>query len=502
MKRAWLLAPTLFTLTFGACVGDTPSTNNGTSGNSADAANGSSGTSGTSSGNLPGDASNDGPNGCAEPATCSASSLVQCGAVVDECALGCVSEANGARCRSFDPTGALKSNELRLDGLNDLVLNDDYVFDTDTGAVQRIGADGQRTELRAANEGDAASVGAGIGYRRLSDRGVFFFRSLRVDAGVPRNVRGALPLTVVADSITIPGQWILPCGRAGGGSFEAPGLGAGGAGQAGTLPAPYVGGGGGAGHAIGGGIGLETTNKPISNKLSGAPGAAGVAYGGLPFEPLLGGSLGGLTSAEGTEAGRGGAALQLIARQNILVGGSDAVAAGISVGGCGGKTPLAYSGGGGGGSGGTLLLEAPTIRLERGALLAANGGAGGASAVPESSLDPAPENDPAGAAVSHLGPGDGALSIQAAGSPPTESLDYYFGGRGGSAATPEVGQLAAVASSYWVRGSERRASGPGGGGSYGYIHLISKDGSAFREPSAATSPSAAPYFALSTLVIE
>ena len=439
--------------------------------------------------------------GCTTPPSCSEGSLVQCAIIVEECSLGCIDEATGSRCRSFDPTGTPKSTELRLTDLDDFILNDDYVFDTDTGVVQRIGADGALSPLREANASEVPEVSAGIGYRRYGDRAAFYFKSLQVDAGVPRNFIGRLPLTIIANTVNVRGRWFLPCGALGGGTLLAPGLGAGAPGQQGTISLDRVGGGGGAGHAIAGGNGLYTT---VMN-TQGPPGAPGVAYGGLPFEPLYGGSMGGPVTASATEAGRGGAALQLIALSEVIVGGGATTTSGISVGGCGGKTPVSRSGGAGGGSGGTLLIESPSIRLERGAILAANGGGGGASVVPEA-LETLAANEPAGTANPHLSANDGTLGSDGAGSDPGNTLDYVQGGRGGSANTADTASISAKETSYWRVGSNRpnaQVSGPGGGGSHGYIQLRTKDGTlTFREPSVQTSPQVAPYFDLQPLVLQ
>lgn len=503
LKRIWPTVPVFGAFLYAACVSEATDTMlRAPEGNPDGAASSSGASSGASSGVT--DGSVDAPPGCTEPATCSANELLRCGATVEQCALGCIDESGGSRCRSFDPVGTPRGSELRLDGLEPLVLDDDYVFDTDTGAVSRIGADGSRAPLREANASEGPSVSAGIGYRRYADRAVFYFRSLTVQAGVPRNFVGTRPLTIVADTVHVRGRWFLPCGRLGGGSLLSPGLGAGAAGEQGSLPAPQTGGGGGAGHATAGGTALKGTAGADASRVEGAPGAPGPAYGGMPFEPLLGGSLGGPTSASGLEAGGGGAALQLIALREIVVGGGEATVSGVSVGGCGGHTPMEFGGGSGGGSGGTLLLEAPSIRLERNAVLAANGGGGGAAASPDGVATPT-FDEPAGTADAHLAPNDGALSTEGAGrDPDNQSMAYVYGGLGGSAATPTPHDLRAKATPYWTSASDRgRVSGPGGGGSHGFVYLFTRSGAlTVQDATAATSPSAAPFFAVGSLVLE
>lgn len=484
-----------------ACVGDSPAGVSSPTENEA----GSSSSSSSSGSNAGVDAAP-----CEAPAVCTGKSLVRCGQTIEECALECVDQSGGSRCRSFDPSGPLTGTDLRVDGVADLTLNDDYVFDTDTGAVQRIGADGSRAPFRAANATEAPAVAQGIGYRRYADRAVFFFKTLGIKAGTPRNFVGALPLSVVATDIEVAGIWTLPCGRLGGGGGPVGGAGMGQAGTSVVADDPRQGGGGGAGHALNGGVGYATIAQvppydgpPVYG--TGSPGTPGLAYGGPPFAPLLGGSRGGAALTVGIPAplgfGEGGAALQLIAVHAISFGPTGGKV-GVSVGGCGGTQSHPSGGGGGGGSGGTLLVEAPSVRLESGAILAANGGGGGASSLPETDAGAGTfDADPAGTGDPHLKPNDAQLSVDGAGN---ELLDDSCGPTGGKGGAANQTNLSAPTSTYLVNcGGRGRARGGGGGASFGYVHVWTGTGSFdVLDPGARTSPNAAPYFAVERVIAE
>lgn len=197
---------------------------------------------------------------------------------------------------------------------------------------------------------------------------VLFVRALEVTA--PVTITGAAALIVVADDrIAVRGSLDLHAV----GSAPGPGAltGGAGAGHSGILFKDSQrdilmssgGGGGSYGRAGAEGGSRDATLAP--------PGLGGAVYGGSASDPLVGGSPGGNGGAA-SGAGGGGGALQLSAA------GSIEIAAAINAGGGGGTgNGIGEGGGGGGGAGGEILLEAPSITMVRGGVLAANGGGGG-----------------------------------------------------------------------------------------------------------------------------
>jgi hypothetical protein len=104
------------------------------------------------------------------------------------------------------------------------------------------------------------------------------------------------------------------------------------------------------------------------------------------LDPIHGGSGGGLGGLGGVrQGGAGGGAVQVTSYTSIQFAnpmaantcGAWASGAGGAGGAPGGSGPR---GGGGGGSGGAILIEAPTVDIRLGVVLAANGGGGGAGA--------------------------------------------------------------------------------------------------------------------------
>jgi len=424
-----------------ACVGDDPSAG---SGNDPDASPGAS--SGAPSGSSGAQA--DGSATCTAPNTCDGASLVRCdGVALGVCALGC---ANGA-CTSFDPTGPLGAEELSTFGLDDVVLDDNLVFDTDDGSVYVVDSSGALAPLRAANTTPTEyEASAGIGYRRAADRGIFFFDSFEVRHGTRRNFRGALGLTIMARrSVVVNGVWTLPCGALGAlTSGDAPGKDAG------------FGGGGGGGHVTKGGDGRASCTPVYEGSSEAercAEGGEG-GPGGAPVPPttdwaLVGGGRGGNSGV--TLGGGGGAAVQLVSQGLVTIGpGTADATAGINVGGCGGVS----NGLGGGGAGGMLIVEAPVLNFLANAGIAANGGAG------------APASPPAGEILAS----DGQLSKTAWATSPNAVGCSAQGGHGGAdtvlpANAPANPDPSCGTAPYFS------LPGGGGGGSVGRVHVVTRN---------------------------
>lgn len=209
------------------------------------------------------------------------------------------------------------------------------------------------------------------------------------------------------------------------------------------------GGGGGAGD-----VGGDGTNG--AGDQAGVHGAAGAKVPGASFSPLRGGcrgGAGGRADGNGTaaEPGRGGGALQISTNAKITVtfGGSLDAAGRGGVGASG-----AHHGAGGGGSGGSIFLEGPTVQLDLGAHLCADGGSGG---------------EGGGNGVSGNSGNAGACS--GAGGASTSDTFLSVGGNGGSG-------------SYWLSpaggnagGASGSGGGGGGGGAVGWIRVSSPSSS-------------------------
>lgn len=419
---------------------------------------------------------------CQEAPHCEGDVVTACdGAAVETCASGCVEVGGSARCRSFDPSGPLTADELHPAGVESLVLDDNFLFDTDTGEVLLQATDGTTSPRRAPNAGDAFEVIDGIGYRRAADRGIFYFDTLTVRRGTPRNFVGTRPLAIVARAeIAVVGEWHLPCGKLGGGTVvDASSGGDGKAPDAGAED-PSPGGAGGGGHATAGGRGASSCNPnyfgtgEATNCSVAPPGEAGQLKTHEPWL-LVGGSKGGNSRGGG---GAGGAAAQLVSGGRIVIGpGTANVLAGVSVGGCGG------SGTAGGGAGGTLVLESPVMIAGALSALAANGGGGGS------------------AAIGGTGPGNGRLSRAGAPGGSGGSSCSGTGGMGGAEDNTVLGAPGATPSqSSCANYPYYTFTGGGGGGAVGTLYIVTTD-AAFseRDPSFFASPSAHASFAPLTL---
>ncbi len=193
---------------------------------------------------------------------------------------------------------------------------------------------------------------------------------LTLPSGVLLRAVGPNPLVfVVRGAVSIAGRIsVSASGATPGAGAPSCGVGLGGAVPDVNLP---QGGGGGGGFGLPGGRG---------SWWDGGWTPGGQVEGEDSLVPLRGGCAGGSVARSSPVAGgAGGGALQISASTELVLQGPGR----LTAGGGGGGTYLAMpgqtpnSGGGGGGSGGAILLEAPSIRLQSGSVVAANGGGGG-----------------------------------------------------------------------------------------------------------------------------
>jgi hypothetical protein len=162
-------------------------------------------------------------------------------------------------------------------------------------------------------------------------------------------------------------------------------------------------------------------------KNSGATVGSGSLPSGTPdLIPLRGGASGG--GGASSQGGGGGAGLQLVAGGTFKM----TMASYINVGGGGGGYGVT---GGGGGAGGALLIEASSITLDMGSVLAANGGGGGGSgAALDVGKNGGTDGVPAagGAGTGMGGPGSGTSMMDAVGADPPLGEGVAGGGGGGA----------------------------------------------------------------------
>jgi hypothetical protein len=187
-------------------------------------------------------------------------------------------------------------------------------------------------------------------------------------------------------------------------------------------------------------------------------GDSGVSLGGngstqqndAAATPLRGGCRGG-TGSDGAvfNRGRGGGAIQIVSRTQVVLGSTGVVSANAT----GGGGSLSASGdNAGGGAGGTILLEAPIVTMGSASIFAANGGGGGCT--------------------NGLGNPGQRSSTPATGCSP--SVAGGKGGDGGAGASgPQVGTANA-------------SNGGGGGGAYGRVRINTAQ--TFMQGSATISP--------------
>ena len=191
--------------------------------------------------------------------------------------------------------------------------------------------------------------------------------SMHVAQGATLTITGPYPLVVVADDTIVvegvlaaaPGSAPPPAGtcQAQNGVVQCAGAGGGGGGNGGM---------GGAGGPVDSSLGSHAPAEPGLALQGGCPGADG----GAPAPTTPG------------PAGRGGGAIQLVAKNRVEV--SSTITAGGEGGGPGSSSPTctgfvgsASSGGGGGGAGGHILIESCLVQVDGAAKICATGGGGG-----------------------------------------------------------------------------------------------------------------------------
>lgn len=278
----------------------------------------------------------------------------------EACPLGCFEDQ--PRCREIDPSNGLAAYMAMAATGPDLVLDNATLF-VPLGRV--IGPKGQidlRSQMVAATPGGAAIQVFPV--RSLTVIGIV---SLQQDSphtnGVPAvalvvygdvKIDGTLRLEASAGGDAPPGA--ITSGDCVGavGHFDVAGVG-------------YFAGSGGGGNATQGGAGG-------GQYFPASPG--GAASPNPDLQPLRGGCSGGTPT--GFTPGNGGGAIQITSRSSIQLRANSTIEANGSVGFAGviEELPGSESIPGGGGSGGGILLEAPTIALDAGVALVANGGAG------------------------------------------------------------------------------------------------------------------------------
>lgn len=275
-----------------------------------------------------------------------------------------------------------------------------------------------------------------------------------LDVSGTLRAEGARPLIIaVKGNATLAGL-INVDGSADGGSAAGAGVScAGGTGGAGATGMRGGGGGGGAfgDNASAGGAGSDGS----------AGGAGGSRVGSAALVPLRGGCPGGPGGGASMAAGGpAGGAVQVSAAGSLTVLGT------LSASGAGGRGASTPScGGGGGGSGGAILLEANTLTIAPGAVLAANGGGGGEGA----------------GSINGGNPGQTGLrnTLNASGGS-GRAVCGGDGGRGGAlSGTSQAGARA---------GCNDAGGGGGGGGSVGRIRLNALNGCTLNSNSTTISP--------------
>ena len=297
-----------------------------------------------------------------------------------ECPFGCT-DTPEVRCLEFMPGNVGEAVRPCMDAAGGFAPTSPtkyVIIHTDEGWITQADADwGELPRIRDPGEG----LNGGIHFQVVPQTesgapslGIFTVSEFVVNAGIEIYSMGANAFVILScGDVRIDGtlrarafmiiddyggREYMP-GPGGSGAGEGSGAGA-----AGTSPTGITSGGGGGG-GFGGGGGAGGT---------GVGGAGGGTYGNEFLTPIYGGSGGGSGRGDG---GCGGGALQISTPAAIVVAPSGV----IEAGGWGGfSPPMTGGGGGGGGSGGGILLEAHTIDLQAGGIVAANGGGGGSGA--------------------------------------------------------------------------------------------------------------------------
>jgi hypothetical protein len=327
--------------------------------------------------------------------------------------------------RGFDFTPSnFDLSKIDFTGVGDVVLTKDQTIETDNGGL--LGSIGTYT-YQEISQLDGPKLG------------VFAVKSLTIQAGVTAQAVGTDALVIVAlDTIDIDGKLY-------GNSQEQNGLiGPGVTNQGSTTNIVGAGNGGGdAGNSSSsaGGAGYcGMGGKGASS--AGMPAQGGTTWGSDAITPLVPGSNGG--SGGVGEGGNGGGAIQIVAANEISVGGV------IHVGANGGWNAGVYDDtgnltqqAGGAGSGGSILIEAPTVGIS--GTLAANGGGGGGHLV---GSDATPDIQAAKGGVgddTHGAGGDGSSGAGLDGEDGSVMQGATAGGGGGAAGRIRINSHASQA---------------------------------------------------------
>ncbi len=273
----------------------------------------------------------------------------------------------------------------------ELAPTENVEINTDQGTVQSVGSSVPMSNVIYHQLGPAdcgASWRVGVG--------VFGFTSIHIPDGVTVRFTGTRAAALLATGpIKIDGLLDLRGGGCSDPRCNGPGGFEGGYVRNPNRRGEGPGGGtegygiGGAGDEAGGGGGgaCGSGGKGGDAGATFPGGVGGSGYLKEALIPLCGGSGGGAggfgtTMGEsGQRGGGGGGAIQVVSQHSVTVASTSASSpSGIQVGGGGGQSDIGVNfndGGGGGGSGGAILIEAPSVSILSGAVLAANGGGGG-----------------------------------------------------------------------------------------------------------------------------
>lgn len=308
-----------------------------------------------------------------------------------------------------------KPSNVSLDGVDlskvgDVVLNGPCQVETESKSVSC--ADSDAFAFTTITQPDASRIA------------VYVARSIRLETNAILDVRGTLPIVLVAlDKMEILGTIHVNAES----SYKSPG----GYLSAGSNDKGGGPGGGGAGSEsnAGGGASYCGVGGTGAAKSGGTAASGGATYGNPEISPLVGGSGGGAGSVGG--GGTGGGAIQLVAGHAFTLAANGIVHAGGGGGNFGGAVGSQHAGGGG--SGGSILIEAETATIA--GILAANGGGGGSGDTSATGQDGLPDDTAAkgGQSSSGANGGGGSAGATLTGSPGIWVQDESAGGGGGGA---------------------------------------------------------------------